>query len=64
MIPFLDLKSQYHSIKQEIDEAVARVLESTQFVLGDEVEACHSNSSLEVSDGHSVLRLDRELSQE
>ena len=39
MIPFLDLKAQYRSIKPEIDEAVARVLESGQFVLGAEVAA-------------------------
>ena len=39
MIPFVDLKSQYHSIKDEIDRAVAGVLESTAFVLGKEVAA-------------------------
>jgi dTDP-4-amino-4,6-dideoxygalactose transaminase len=39
MIPFLDLKSQYRAIKPEIDEAVAGVLESAQYVLGDEVHA-------------------------
>jgi len=39
MIPFLDLKAQYHSIKPEIDAAVIKLLESTQFVLGDEVAA-------------------------
>ncbi len=39
MIPFLDLKAQYHSIKPEIDAALQRVLESTQFVLGNEVSA-------------------------
>ena len=39
MIPYLDLKAQYRSIKSEIDEAVSRVLESGQFVLGDEVTA-------------------------
>src|SRR6478672_9639147 len=39
MIPFLDLKAQYHSIKPEIDAAVIALLESTQFVLGDEVAA-------------------------
>lgn len=32
MIPFVDLKAQYHSIKPEIDAAIAKVLESTQFV--------------------------------
>jgi dTDP-4-amino-4,6-dideoxygalactose transaminase len=37
MIPYLDLKAQYRSIKPEIDEAVGRVLESAQFVLGPEV---------------------------
>jgi dTDP-4-amino-4,6-dideoxygalactose transaminase len=39
MIPFVDLKSQYLSIKDEIDTAVLKVLESTQFILGDEVIA-------------------------
>ncbi len=39
MIPFLDLKAQYRSIKPEIEAAVASVLESGQFVLGPEVEA-------------------------
>ncbi|MGB7533669.1 MAG: DegT/DnrJ/EryC1/StrS family aminotransferase [Halobacteriota archaeon] len=37
-IPFLDLKRQYRSIKQEIDGAIQRVLESQQFILGQEVE--------------------------
>jgi dTDP-4-amino-4,6-dideoxygalactose transaminase len=36
-VPYLDLKAQYHSIKPEIDAAIARVLESGQFVLGSEV---------------------------
>jgi dTDP-4-amino-4,6-dideoxygalactose transaminase len=39
MIPFVDLKAQYRSIKAEIDEAVLRVLESSQFILGPEVAA-------------------------
>ena len=39
MIPFLDLKAQYKQIKPEIDAAVARVFDSTQFVLGREVSA-------------------------
>ena len=39
MIPFVDLKAQYHSIKPEIDAAIAGVLESGQFVLGREVES-------------------------
>lgn len=39
MVPFVDLKSQYQSIKPEIDAAVAKVLESAHFVLGSEVSA-------------------------
>ena len=39
MIPFADLKAQYRSIKSEIDAAIERTLESTQFILGKEVAA-------------------------
>jgi dTDP-4-amino-4,6-dideoxygalactose transaminase len=39
MIPFVDLKAQYHSIKSEIDEAIGKVLENSQFILGSEVAA-------------------------
>jgi dTDP-4-amino-4,6-dideoxygalactose transaminase len=39
MIPLVDLQAQYRSIKAEIDPAVLRVLESAQFILGDEVAA-------------------------
>ena len=38
-VPYLDLKAQYQSIKPEIDAAIARVLDSCQFVLGPEVAA-------------------------
>ena len=38
-VPYLDLKAQYQSIKPEIDAAIARVLNSCQFVLGSEVAA-------------------------
>jgi dTDP-4-amino-4,6-dideoxygalactose transaminase len=39
VIPILDLKAQYRSIRQEIDAAVMDVLDSTQFILGDQVTA-------------------------
>ena len=39
MVPYADLQSQYRSIKADIDAAVLRVLDSTQFILGDEVTA-------------------------
>jgi dTDP-4-amino-4,6-dideoxygalactose transaminase/acetyltransferase-like isoleucine patch superfamily enzyme len=37
MVPFLDLKAQYQSIKSEVQPAVNRVLESCSYVLGEEV---------------------------
>lgn len=38
-IPILDLTRQYRSIKEEIDQAIWRVVESGRFILGPEVEA-------------------------
>lgn len=38
VVPFVDLKAQYHSIRDEVRTAVDNVFESTQFVLGDAVE--------------------------
>lgn len=65
MIPFVDLKAQYNSIKDEIDTAVLKVLDSTQFVLGDEVTAleqefaayCGAESGIAVNTGTSALHL-------
>lgn len=37
-IPLVDLKAQYDSIKPQIQEAISRVLETSQFILGTEVE--------------------------
>jgi dTDP-4-amino-4,6-dideoxygalactose transaminase len=37
-IPILNLKLQYQNLKAEIDEAIAKVLSSTQFILGPEVQ--------------------------
>jgi dTDP-4-amino-4,6-dideoxygalactose transaminase len=36
-VPALDLKAQYRSIRDEVDEAVARVIENQGFILGPEV---------------------------
>ena len=65
MVPFVDLKTQYHSIKQEIDSAVAGVLESTGFILGKEVAAFEkefaeyigSPQAIAVNSGTSALHL-------
>jgi dTDP-4-amino-4,6-dideoxygalactose transaminase len=64
-VPFLDLKAQYHSIKPEIDAAVAKVLETSQFVLGEEVAgferefAAYSGAAqgVAVNSGTSALHL-------
>jgi UDP-2-acetamido-2-deoxy-ribo-hexuluronate aminotransferase len=37
MMQFIDLKSQYQALKPEIDEAIQRVLDHGQFILGPEV---------------------------
>jgi dTDP-4-amino-4,6-dideoxygalactose transaminase len=37
-IPLVDLKAQYLSIKDEIDGAIQRVLDSTGFIMGPEVQ--------------------------
>jgi len=65
MIPFVDLKAQYESIRSEIEPAVLAVLESTQFVLGPAVagfearfaEYVTSERALGVNSGTSALHL-------
>jgi dTDP-4-amino-4,6-dideoxygalactose transaminase len=37
VIPFLDLRAQYESIKPEVDTAIQRVLDSCGYILGPEV---------------------------
>jgi len=39
MIPFVDLRAQYLSIKDEVDAAIQGILNTTQFTLGSEVAA-------------------------
>jgi dTDP-4-amino-4,6-dideoxygalactose transaminase len=36
-VPFLDLKAQYKTLKQEIDNKILEVVESQKFILGSEV---------------------------
>ena len=44
MIPLLDLTAQYHELKSEIDAAVVRVLESSQFIAKKEgASGAHSD---------------------
>ncbi|MFS8148258.1 DegT/DnrJ/EryC1/StrS family aminotransferase [Rhizobium sp. BR 249] len=65
MIPFLDLKAQYQSIKGEIDAAVLGVLASGQYILGEEVlrleqefaDYCNVKHAIAVNTGTSALHL-------
>lgn len=64
-VPYLDLKAQYRSIKPEIDAAIARVLDSSQFVLGFEVvefekafaSYCGTTECVALNSGTSALHL-------
>jgi len=64
-VPFVDLKKQYLSIKDEILDAVAGVFETTQFVLGKEVgefeeefsSFCGAKYGVAVNSGTSALHL-------
>ena len=64
-VPYLDLKAQYQSIKPEIDDAISRVLESCQFVLGSEVAGfeqnfakyCGTSECIALNSGTSALHL-------
>jgi dTDP-4-amino-4,6-dideoxygalactose transaminase len=63
--PVFDLKDQYNAMKDEINEAVARVLESGWFILGKEVEAfeeefaayCGLSHGVGVGSGTEALHL-------
>ena len=44
-VPFLDLRSAYQELKDEIDVSMSRVLSSGIYVLGDEVKAFESEWS-------------------
>ncbi len=64
-VPYLDLKAQYQSIKPEIDAAISRVLESSQFILGSEVAElekefavyCGATECIALNSGTSALHL-------
>ena len=64
-IPFLDLRPQYLELKDELDDAYRRVVESGWFVLGPEVEAfenefadyCETDYCIGVGSGLDALHL-------
>ena len=65
MIPLVDLKAQYQQIKDEVRTAIDGVLESGQFVLGEEVAAFErefaafsgTDHAVAVNSGTSALHL-------
>lgn len=64
-IPFLDLRSGYLELKDQIDGAILRVADSGSYILGDEVEQfekewanyCESKYAVGVGNGLDALRL-------
>ncbi len=62
-VPFLDLRAQYAAIRAEVREALDRVCEAQQFILGPEVEAleaevaafCEAPHAVGVSSGTDAL---------
>lgn len=65
MIPFLDLKAPYLELKQELDEAIARVVSSGWFIGGPEVDQfeaeyatyCGATHTVGVANGLDALHL-------
>ena len=65
MIPFLDLRAPHVELREEIDAAIARVLDSGWYILGPEVEAfeadyaafCDAKHAVGVANGLDALHL-------
>ena len=53
-IPLMDMVAQYHSIKQEIDEAISQVLEKGQFILGPNVAAFEKEVAAYLGVAHGI----------
>ncbi len=64
-VPLIDLKRQYHGIKEEINSAIQDVLESQAFILGPQVKEfedlfalyCNTEYAIGVSSGTDALLL-------
>ncbi|HUF62713.1 MAG TPA: DegT/DnrJ/EryC1/StrS family aminotransferase, partial [Verrucomicrobiales bacterium] len=53
-IPFVDLNAQYHSIKEEIDAAIAAVIEESAFIRGRFVERFEEEFAAAARAAHCV----------
>ena len=64
-IPFIDLKAQFQTIREEILQSVERVFDNQAFILGDEVsefeydlaQYCDSREAIGCSSGSDALLL-------
>jgi len=54
VIPFLDLKAPHVELRQEIDDAIARVIDSGWYILGPEVEAFEAEYAMYCEAAHCV----------
>ncbi len=52
--PFVDLKAQYHAYKDEIDAAIAAVLESSAFIGGAKLDEFEANLATFVGVKHAI----------
>ncbi len=65
MIPFIDLRPEYHSIQAEIDAAIRKVFDRGQFILGENVQLfeqefaafCGASFAVGVASGTEALQL-------
>ena len=53
-IPFVDLKAQYHSIKNEIDSAISEIIENTVFIKGKAVDDFEKSFSEVIGVKHCI----------
>jgi len=53
-VPFLDLKAQYITIKDELESAVTDVLQSQRFILGPAVQRCEERIAEYCGGSHAV----------
>ena len=54
LIPFVDLKAQYNSLKSEIDDAIQIVIDETAFIRGKYVEEFEKNFASKVGVKHCI----------
>ena len=54
MIPMVDLKGQYQTLKSEIDAGILQALEATQFILGPNVQAFEKEAAAYLGAEHAV----------